>query len=164
MKMPQQKKTFKIPKGYSRDKREEIAFEIINYLVKRTRKGHGKGDRKWRGADANKYEDGKKGPVDLTESTEMLSRLGEYTRIYQDKIVLGYDKGSDIEGKVEGNRIGSYGQPSANKKKARDFLDHTDKEILEHIRKKFPRRAPKAKSDEQRLEETVITVETERGN
>lgn len=162
--MPQQKSTFKIPPGYSRDEREEIALEIIQYLVKRTRKGHGKGDKKWTGSKANKYEDGKSGPVDLTETSEMLARLGEYARIYPDKVVLGYDKGSDVEGKVEGNRIGSYGKPRGNKAKARDFLAHTNKEILDHVRKKFPRRTPKVKSDEQLLKETTITVETERGN
>lgn len=162
--MSQQKETFKIPKGYNRSEREKIAEEIIQYLVKRTKKGHGKGDRRWKGSEANKYENGKNPPVNLTESTEMLSRLGEYARIYNDKIVLGYDKGSDIEGKVEGNRIGSYGQPSGNPKKARDFLAHTDKEVLDHIKKKFPKRAPKTKTDEQLLDETTIIVETTRGN
>ncbi len=70
--------------------------------------------------------------VNLLLSTEMLANL-KVLKTKKGSVTIGYEKGSDINGKVEGNITGSYGQPSPNRKKARDFLgiNRTDKKNIQ---------------------------------
>ena len=115
---------------------DQIGEEIINYIIDRTKDGKGAGGKAFPGysksyinsldfAIAGKSPD----EVDLTLSSELLDSL-KIVSIEGRKLRIGYDEG-DIRnnGVAEGNIIGSYGQPRANAKKARNFLEITSKEI-----------------------------------
>lgn len=86
---------------------------------------------------------GKSSLVNLTLSKEMLSEL-DLISTDSESLLIGYDKNdSDLNGKVEGNRLGTYG----NKKpvtKPRDFLGIAD-EDLKKILKKYPVKSDKVK-------------------
>lgn len=67
----------------------------------------------------------------------MLGDLGEYVRTNKaGEVKLGYEKGSESEGKAKGNILGSYGG-TPNKKHERDFLGITEKELTK-ILKNYP--------------------------
>lgn len=138
----QQKIKVPLKGNYSKTTRNAIAQDIVDYLVKRTTQGKGKGNKKWSGSKANEYTPeyseykkkhvGSASKVNITLSSETLSKLrhikGEST---EKNLTIGYDKrtGDKLMGKVEGNRIGSYGKPNSNPKKARDFLALSKAEI-----------------------------------
>lgn len=155
--MAQVKTEIIIPKDYSPDEREAIADEILNYIIERTKKGQGKDGEKFPGY-SKKYKDslnfriaGKsRSRVDLTLSGEMLDSL-EVLKAPSGKVVLGYQKGSDMNGRAEGNILGSYGG-EPDKSKARDFLA-TSKEEVAKILKRFPldKKLSKRKENAQRL-------------
>lgn len=65
--------------------------------------------------------------VDLVLSEEMLSALDSFN-VKETSVDIGYRGNSRLQGKVEGNRIGSYGG-SPNPAKARDFLGVTNAEL-----------------------------------
>ncbi|MGV8130655.1 MAG: hypothetical protein ACP5N7_00970 [Candidatus Pacearchaeota archaeon] len=137
-----------LPKEYSPEDLSAIGQDIIDYIIKRTKKGRGVDNQPWKGSEANRYSNqykesldfkiaGKsKNKVDLELSGDMLSML-DVLEIKKGKIVIGYPSGDkNLNGKVEGNRIGSYGR-DPNPKKARDFLEVSNQEI-EKILKKYP--------------------------
>lgn len=117
-----------IPKGYSKEERRMIASDIIDYMREQATSGHNpdNGDKypKYEKAYA-KFKGVKVGDVDLTLTGKMLEAM----RLIKDsdgKLVIGYKKSDEVAGKVEGNQIGSYGQPSGNPDKARPFLEIND--------------------------------------
>jgi hypothetical protein len=136
-----------LPSDYSLSELKAIGQDFIDHIIKRTQEGKGVNSKKWKGSQANKYSESykkslefniggknKNGPVNLELSGDMLSML-EVVDVKKGKIVIGYD-GSDskLTGKVEGNRIGSYGG-DPNPKKARDFLEigrDDKKEVLKN--------------------------------
>lgn len=154
----QQKVEIKIPTGFSADQRKAIAIELVDCIIDNTRSGKGvkkKGDY-WDYVDFPKYSKeykksfefkiaGKSSKVDLTLTGDMLDSLMVLDARKKDKLVIGYDKGDPINGKVEGNRIGSYGKPNGDKSKARDFLG-ISKDDLNAILEKHILDLPKARA------------------
>ncbi len=129
----QQKITLPIRKKWKPKERLQIASDIIEFIKHRTVKKSL--DRKNRSFP--KYEKEyaiSKGSskVNLLLSTEMLANL-KVLKTKKGSVTIGYEKGSNINGKAEGNITGSYGQPSPNRKKARDFLgiNATDKKNIQ---------------------------------
>lgn len=125
-----------LPSDIDGDSIDQIGEEIIDYIIERTKDGKGANGKAFPGysksyinsldfAIAGKSPD----EVDLTLSSELLDSL-KVVSIEGRKLRIGYDEGdSRNNGVAEGNIIGSYGQPKANAKKARNFLEITSKEI-----------------------------------
>lgn len=122
-----------IPKSISKSDRKLLAEDVIEFIVERTTNGIDKN-----GKDFPKYTKQyakKKGvdvrAVDLVASGEML--LAEKLKKISDKqgeIVIGYDaRSKQLNDKVEGNILGSYGG-EPNPKKARDFLGISRKDLM----------------------------------
>lgn len=113
----------KLPTTFKPAERIKIAEVLINHIINRSAAGYDKNNKKFK-SYTDAYADKKgvgKGDVDLILSGEMLESL-ELVSHKNGEIVIGYKKPSDeLAGKVEGNRIGSYGG-DPNPKKARDFL------------------------------------------
>lgn len=112
-----------IPKTIKPKERVKIAKVVIEHIITRSANGLDKNNKKFP-KYSFEYAD-KKGvgvsDVDLILTGEMLDEL-ELVSHKAGEIVIGYKNPSDeLAGKVEGNRIGSYGR-EPNKKKARDFL------------------------------------------
>jgi hypothetical protein len=112
-----------LPKTLKPKERKQIAEVVINHIINRSAAGLDKNDKKFPKYTA-KYADIKGvgvSEVDLILSGEMLESL-ELVSDGAGFITIGYkDPSDELVGKVEGNRIGSYGgEPNA--KRARDFL------------------------------------------
>lgn len=144
-----------ISKKYSEDERQAIAFEIISYIQERTKKGKGKGNKKWQGRAgkySKEYKDsldfknaGKGSTVNLTLSGDMLDSL-DLLEDTNGQLTIGISEDDPDHGKAEGNIRGSYGKPKGSKAKARDFLG-LEKSEIQGILKNFP-----LKDDEKREE------------
>lgn len=138
----QQKTKIEIPKQYKPRERLAIAQEIIDFIIERTQSGYDKDGKRFVGYSKSYRKSldfknaGKTSLVNLTSSEEMLGSLDLLTE-KSGEITLGYDKSDkDLNGKVEGNRLGTYG----NKKsvtKGRDFLG-ISQTALNNILKKYP--------------------------
>jgi len=119
-----------------------IAKQILDFIRVRTDKGKDKDNKDFVGySDAYKRSRDfktahKTSRVNLKSTKEMMAEL-DLLRQVSGSITIGYDKEDiDLNGKVEGNRLGTYG----NKKpvvKGRDFLGITDKD-LKKVLKMFP--------------------------
>lgn len=135
----QQKVSFRLPE-YSDDDINTAAEEILHYLVERTKAGKGVDGKPFKGDYSKAYRDslefkvaGKSGLINLTLSGEMLDSL-EILKAGNGKVEIGYSKDSDMNGRAEGNILGSYGG-KPNKKRARNFLEISDKEIKKIVKK-----------------------------
>jgi len=121
-----------LPDGLTPSQRMNIAADVIEYIQERTKGGNDNRGRKFKEYTKDYAE--KKGvgvgDVDLIDTLEMVSSL-QLLRVRKNNLKIGYKAGDDINGKVEGNQIGSYGQPNANPKKARPFLDFKGSEKAE---------------------------------
>jgi hypothetical protein len=135
-----------LSKEYSTEELNAIGQDFIDYIIKRTQDGKGVNGNKWKGSKANEYSKayrnsldfkigGKGSTVNLELSGDMLSML-EVLSVKKGKIVIGYEDDDKLNGKVEGNRIGSYGR-DPNPKKARDFLEIGSKDRSQ-ILSKYP--------------------------
>jgi hypothetical protein len=113
----------KLPKTLKPKERVQIAEVVINHIINRTTAGQDRNNKDFPKYTA-KYADEKgvgTGEVDLILSGEMLESI-ELISHKSGEIIIGYkDPSDELAGKVEGNRIGSYGG-EPNSKKARDFL------------------------------------------
>ena len=151
-----------IPKGYTPVERVAIANAIIEFSIKRSKNG-----KDVNGDAFPKYSEeyirsknfdiaGKsKGSVDLTLSGEMLNDQDLLSH-KNGSLLIGYGKGDDINGKVEGNRTGSYGESSGDQKRARDFLGINDSD-LEKILKKFPKKKESQRQETKRKAIDIVT-------
>lgn len=132
-----------LPKGLSKSERMAIADLAIEFIVERTQKGLNARGKPFPGYSKSYMESldfensGKsKGKVDLQLSGDMLAAL-EVLRDSSSQTVIGYSKGSEEEGRAEGNILGTYGQSSPIKGKARPFLGIFKKDldkIIEMVR------------------------------
>lgn len=130
----QQKVTIRLPDDLRPAEREEVALEIIEHIRERSQRGIGV-RRAGRGFTAynfpsysEKYAERKgQSNVDLTLSEEMLESI-EILRHKKGEVTVGFRRGTDVNGKAEGNQIGSYGR-SPNPRKARRFLGLTRDEL-----------------------------------
>ena len=140
----------KIPEQYNQRTAKTIANDLLEFIVDRTKQGKGKDGKDFPDYSKTYKESvdyriaGKDGTVDLTLSGEMLDSLTVLSA-GRGQIVLGYPEGDPNNGKAEGNILGSYGgQP--NKKRARNFLDLSEKEIAS-ILKDYPLDAMRERLD-----------------
>ena len=141
----QQKIKISIDPKYSTEEKQAIAQDVIDFIVKRTKKRLDKnGDRMpgYSKAYAKTPEGQAAGKrtgqaANLTLSGDMLYALGEYQKIGKSYIEIGYEKGSEENGKAEGNILGTYGKSIPNPSKARDFLGINDSE-LDKILQNYP--------------------------
>ncbi len=153
-----------IPKGYTPTERVAIANEIIEFSIKRSKSGKDvNGDnfpkytKEYINSKNFKIANKSSGNVDLELSGEMLNSQ-ELISHQNGSLLIGYDRGdSDLNGKVEGNRIGSYGKKNANPEDARDFLGISDSD-LEKILKKFPKRTEKQKESTKQKAIDIVTA------
>jgi len=103
--------------------RAKVADAILTHIVGRTMAGFDKNNDKF--AKYTKDYAKQKGvgvsEVDLLLSGEMLSEL-KVLDIKPSGIEIGYKGSKSLIGKVEGNILGTYGQPEPIPGKARDFL------------------------------------------
>lgn len=138
--MPQKqiKTQFLLPSDYSDDDANTVAEEVLNYLIERTKSGKGSDGKKFPGYSESYKKSlafhiaGKTNKVDLTLSSEMLESL-KILKASNGKVEIGYPKGSDMNGRAEGNIIGSYGG-KPNESKARNFLELSAKELRNIIK------------------------------
>lgn len=125
----------KLPKTLTKQERLEVADLVIERIVDRTLKGKDK--------DGNPFPKYSKeyiksldfknagksaGRVDLTLSGDMLAAL-TLLKDQEGKIKVGFEKGSEENGKADGNIRGTYGSDTPNKKKARPFLGISQQEL-----------------------------------
>jgi hypothetical protein len=103
--------------------RVKIADAILTHIVGRTMAGLDRDNNKF--AKYTKEYAKEKGvgrsEVDLLLSGEMLSEL-KVLKTTPSGIEIGYKGSKELIGKVEGNILGTYGQPEPIPGKARDFL------------------------------------------
>jgi hypothetical protein len=159
-----QRFALEIPKEYTPVEREAIANEIIEFIIERTREKKKDKNNKSFPSYSKKYKEsldfkiaGKSGSVDLTLSGEMLDSL-ELISHKNGKLIIGYDKSdTELNGKVEGNILGSYGGKPSDKK-ARDFLGIAEND-LNKILKKFPIEEEKRDLSIKRAVEIVTVLE-----
>lgn len=120
----------KIPKTIKPAQRQQIAQTIVEHIVNRSAAGYDKNNEKF-----VKYSEGyakKKGvgrsEVDLILTGEMMESL-QVLSTKSGEITIGFDKSDEeLNGKAEGNILGSYGgDPDPGK--ARDFLGISEDEL-----------------------------------
>lgn len=120
---------------------QSIAEDLVDFIVERTKDGKGKDGKPFPGYSESYKKSldfkiaGKGNTVDLTLTGEMLDTL-KVLEAKKGKIVIGFEEGDEVNGRAEGNILGSYGG-DPNPKKARNFLDVSDKEIA-NILKDYP--------------------------
>jgi hypothetical protein len=146
--MSWQKIKLNIPKSYTPIERKAIAQEVIEFIIARTKQGKDKNNKTFSGYSdqykksldykiAGKPKSGR--PVDLTLSGEMLNSI-ELLNDSKGSLVIGFDKSdTELNDKVEGNRLGTYGSTTPIRGKKRDFLGITQ-EDLKKILKNYPSR------------------------
>lgn len=132
-----------IPKRFGPTERLAIAQEVIDFIVTRTRAG-----KDIDGAAFPKYSQSYKGSldfkiagkgsrVDLTLTGEMLDSIKLISHS-SGRVTVGFDRSdSKLNGKAEGNQLGTYGSDTPNPKKARPFLG-INKDDLQKIIKRYP--------------------------
>lgn len=108
-----------------RRKREQnaIADAVVAHIIGRTMAGLDKNNKKFP-RYSEKYADVKgvsRSDVDLVLSGEMLTEL-KALKVTRDGVEVGYSGSKELVGKVEGNILGTYGQPEPIPGKKRDFL------------------------------------------
>lgn len=121
-----------IPEHLKPSQRKELADLIIEHIVDRTQRGLDKDGQKF-GPYSKAYTKsldfknaGKsKSKVNLTLSGDMLAALSLLSE-KKGVLTVGYERGAEENGRVEGNRTGDYG---GNKGPKRDFLGIEPKKL-----------------------------------
>lgn len=149
-----------IPKGYTPTERVAIAEEVVDFVISRTKKGLDKNNssfapytKEYKGSK-NFEIAGKSSKVNLTLSGETLNSL-DLVSHNNGSLLIGYDRSDkELNGKVEGNVIGSYGQSSGDSDKARDFMGISKKDLAK-ILEKFPK---KTESEKRKTRQKAIEI------
>lgn len=131
--MPRNDVSVKIPISpkLTKDQREVLADDIIDYIVDRTKSGKGKNNRRWSGSKANVYSDSYKNSLDFKQkrskrsvnlelSGDMLTALEAKNK--KGEITIQIPHGASEWARAKGNILGSYGK-KPNSSKARNFLE-----------------------------------------
>jgi hypothetical protein len=139
-----QKIKVELPSDLEPDQVEEVADLIVERIVERTIQGKDKNGKPWSGKAAvysDSYKNsldykvsGKSGNVDLQLSGDMLAALQILKVQQNNKVEIGFEKGSDENARADGNIRGTYGRPTPIPGKKRDFLGISDKELRKIIR------------------------------
>lgn len=108
--------------------REQIAQEVIDFIIKRTTIGNDKKNKPF--VRYEKDYEKKKGQknVDLVLSFDMLSSLHLLSH-KKGNVRIGFTNGTKQNGKADGNIRGTYGQSAPIPGKARDFLGIYKKDV-----------------------------------
>jgi len=128
--MAQQKVKYDIPFGLTYEERVRLGYNMIAYIQKRSQEGKGKDGESFSGYSASYIKTSGKSSVDLTDTGDMLATLILLTH-RSGSLTIGYESSDPINGKVEGNRLGTYGQNNPISGKARDFLALSQSELDE---------------------------------
>lgn len=131
-----------VPKKLSPIQRDALAQEVIDFIIQRSKDGKDKNNKPFPGYSEQyvksldfKIAGKSKGKVNLTLSEEMLQSLSLISS-KAGEILIGYDKGNkDLNAKVEGNVLGTYGRSTPIKGKARDFLGIKKEDLSGLIKK-----------------------------
>lgn len=138
-----------IPKRFGPVERQAIAQDVIDFIVERTKSGKNVDGKQFPGYSKSytksldfKIAGKSKSKVDLTLSEEMLNSIGLLNHS-SGELLVGFDKTDDkLNGKAEGNQLGTYGQPKPIKGKARPFLGISSADL-----KKILSNYPETKDD-----------------
>lgn len=125
-----------VPKNLSPIQREALAQEVIDFVIERSKSGLDKNGKPFPAYSEGyvksldfKIAGKAKGRVNLTLSEEMLQSLSLLSH-RPGEILIGYDKANkELNGKVEGNVLGTYGNSTPIKGKARDFMGIARKDL-----------------------------------
>lgn len=147
-----QRAVFTIPKSIKKQDRIELAEEIITRIRRNAENGYGipfgeSGEASKKVKFKTGYSEGyaksidfkiagkSKGQTpDLTLSGDMLAALDIISEA-PGKIIVGYDNGSEENGKADGNCRGTYGTNTPSEKKARNFMGLSESEFNKLLRK-----------------------------
>ena len=126
--------------GLNSDQKDEVADLIIERIVNRTDQGKDKQGKRFPGYSKSYKESldfkvaGKSsGKVDLQLSGDMLAALDVLDKTSR-SVTIGFEPGSDENAKADGNIRGTYGKPTPDPKKARDFLGITETELSKIVK------------------------------
>lgn len=139
----QQKVTIKFPSEFKFSQPEQVAIgrEIVKFIRERTEKGLDKDNNRFPGYSTayKKSLDfknaGKSSRVNLRLTGDMMSSIKLLEFEKKNQITIGLDKGDEDNGKMEGNRLGTYGTDTPKPKKARDPLGIDPDDLLKILRK-----------------------------
>jgi len=127
--------------GLNSDQKDEVADLIIERIVNRTDQGKDKQGKRFPGYSKSYKESldfkvaGKGKTVDLQLSGDMLAALAHLKKHDTNRsIVVGFENGSEENAKADGNIRGTYGKPTPDPKKARDFLGITETELSKIVK------------------------------
>lgn len=110
--------TINIPPSLSQEFRTELGRRIVEEIRERSRRGIDKNSNTFKSYASDGDQSG---TPNLSSTGDMLAEL-DVISIQSSTITIGYDVNHELAGQVEGNTIGSYGQPTGNSKYARDFI------------------------------------------
>jgi hypothetical protein len=126
--------------GLNSDQKDKVADLIIERIVNRTDQGKDKEGKRFPGYSKSYKESldfkvaGKSASkVDLQLSGDMLAALEVLDKTSR-SVTVGFERGSEENAKADGNIRGTYGKPTPDPKKARDFLGITETELSKIIR------------------------------
>ena len=128
-----------IPLGYSYERKQKIAADILSTIISRTLAGFDKNNNAF-AKYTKDYAEAKgvgRGDVDLKATGSMLEAL-KVMYIAKDYIEIGIDGRSKNAGKAEGNILGTYGQATPIPGKQRYFLGITEKDVKEILKNYAP--------------------------
>lgn len=155
-----------ISKKYTALERKAIARDVVDYLVKRTKQGHGEGNKPWSGK-AGEYSESyreslafrqkrDKGKVNLTLSSDMLTALNVLKQT-PGKIAIGLKMSDPEWGRAKGNILGTYGQNKPIPGKQRPFLNLTKTEIRA-ILSQYPLKDKETREDAVRASQEAADI------
>lgn len=120
----------KLPRSIRPPQRKQIAELVIAHILTRSAAGYDKNNKKFP-KYTKEYAEKKgvgRGDVDLILTGEMMESI-ELLSNKPGEIIIGFEKGNDeLNGKAEGNILGSYGN-EPDPSKARDFLGIDEDEL-----------------------------------
>lgn len=129
-----------IPKDLGPAARERIGIELRNRMQERAENGVGVNADGTRSKQFPEYTDKYArqkgvgvGDVNLILEGDMLAAMNLISH-KPGSVLIGFENGTKENAKAEGNIIGSYGKPSGNPAKARNFLGLPASEIKRIIR------------------------------
>lgn len=148
--------------GYSDVEREAIALEVIDKIIKRSKKGIDKNGDSFPRLSSGyaKYKQTIAGnkSSNLTLTGDMLDSI-EIISNKSGKVVIGYEKGSNENAKADGNIRGTFGTNTPDESKARDFLGVSEQELAAILRK-YPK--DKASTEEKAIKKLLVNKEAQR--
>lgn len=135
--------TVKVPEHFDAEMRSDVAEKVMAFIIDRSKKGYNVNGRDWSGKAGQYTEEYAKrkgvsddGPVDLSLSHDMLDGMRYFPSLSpRGQVTVGYQKGTKLERKAEGNILGTYGQQDPIPGKARPFLDILKKDLEKIVRK-----------------------------